>query len=92
MRRTRPPRAAAGLERRVTHRLTPTLPMARSVTGCQGALGAGRAWALMQQHSHGTGQLQISPLASWDQHCHCDCTWARTWHRRTKQKPSQSLP
>lgn len=87
MRRTRSLRAAAGLEGRVTHRLTRTLPMARSAIRCQGAVGAGRAWELMQQHSHRTGQLQVSPLVSWDQRCHCNYSWACTWQRRTKQNP-----
>lgn len=67
--------------------MTRTLPMARSVIRCQGAVGAGRAWELMQQHSRGTEQLQVSPLASWDQRCHCDCSWAHAWQRRTKQNP-----
>lgn len=47
--RTRPPNAAAVLGRRVTHRLTRMLPMARCIIRCQGTTRAGRAQNLMQQ-------------------------------------------
>lgn len=66
--------------------------MARSVIGCQGAAGAGRTWALMQQRSRGTGQLQVSPLESWDQRCHCDCSWAHACQRRIKQNRVRASP
>lgn len=92
MRRTRPPWAAAVLEKGVTHRLTRTLPMARCIIGCQGAAGAGRARDLMQQNSHGTRWLWVSPLASWDLRCHRDCSWACALRKRTKQNPVRAFP